>query len=73
MDLRGYLSYSLPAAQFREALSIDPHNVRTLSHYGTFLYTGCVEYERAAECFEKALRIDDSHVLTLCCNELFFH
>jgi hypothetical protein len=35
--------------QFKTALAIDPSNVRTLSHYGCFLHTACVEYKEAAE------------------------
>ena len=35
--------------QFIAALAIDPDNIRTLSHYGCFLHTACVDYSGAAE------------------------
>jgi hypothetical protein len=35
--------------QFEAALAIDPSSVRTLSHYGCFLHTACVDYKGAAE------------------------
>jgi len=37
--------------QFKAALAIDPTDVRTLSHYGCFLHTACVDYKGAAEVF----------------------
>ena len=53
--------------KFRAALAIDPASVRTLSHFGCFLHTACVDYNGAAEMYERALEIDPNHILTLCC------
>jgi len=53
--------------KFEAALALDPRNVRTLQHYGCFLHTACADYNGAAQMYEKALKINPIHILTLCC------
>jgi tetratricopeptide (TPR) repeat protein len=59
---------SLSEKKFKEALELNPENVRTLSLYGCFCHTGLRDYDLAKSYYEKVLVLTkDEHLNTLCC------